>query len=77
MNPHGAQLIFTSHETSLLSENILRPDQVWFTEKSPDTGATSLYSLVRCRPGDPDDPGKEYLMGRFGAVPRIKAGEPV
>ena len=77
VNPHGAQLIFTSHETSLLSENILRPDQVWFTEKSPDTGATSLYSLGKFRPGDYDDPEKEYLLGRFGAVPRIKAGEPV
>ena len=77
MNPHGAQLIFASQETSLLSDNILRPDQVYFTQKCPDTGATSLYSLDKFRPGDSDDPGKEYLMGRFGAVPRIKAGEPV
>ena len=77
MNPHGAQLIFTSHETSLLSENILRPDQVYFTEKSPDTEATSLYSLGKFRPGNSDRLEKEYLQGRFGAVPRIKAGEPV
>ena len=77
VNQHGAQLIFASHETSLLSENILRPDQVYFTEKSPDTGATSLYSLDEFRPVDYDDPGKEYLRGKFGAVPRIKAGEPV
>ena len=77
MNPHGAQLIFTSHETSLLSENILRPDQVCFTQKSPDTGATSLYSLDKFRPGDSDALEKEYLKGRFGAVPRIKAGEPI
>ena len=77
VTPHGAQLIFTSHETSLLSENILRPDQVCFTQKSPDTGATSLYSLDKFLPGDSDGLGKEYLMGRFGAVPRIKAGEPV
>ena len=77
VNQHGAQLIFTSHETSLLSENILRPDQVYFTEKSPDTEATSLYSLGKFRPGNSDRLEKEYLQGRFGAVPRIKAGEPV
>ena len=76
-NPHGAQLIFTSHETSLLSENILRPDQVYFTEKTPDTEATSLFSLGKFRPGDSDALEKEYLKGRFGAVPRIKAGEPI
>ena len=76
-NPHGAQLIFTSHETSLLSENILRPDQVCFTQKCPDTGATSFFSLDKFRPGDSDGLGKEYLSGRFGAVPRIKAGEPI
>ena len=77
VNPHGAQLIFTSHETSLLSENILRPDQVYFTEKTPDTEATSLFSLGKFRPGDSDALEKEYLKGRFGAVPRIKTGEPV
>ena len=77
VNPHGAQLIFTSHETSLLSENILRPDQVYFTEKTPDTEATSLFSLGKFRQGDSDALEKEYLKGRFGAVPRIKAGEPI
>lgn len=44
-NPNHAQLIFTIHDTNILSARILRRDQVWFTQKDP-YGATKLYSLA-------------------------------
>jgi AAA15 family ATPase/GTPase len=43
-NPNGAQLIFTTHDTSLLDLTIFRRDQIWFTEKDK-SGASDLYSL--------------------------------
>ncbi len=73
-NPNNAQLIFTTHDTSVLRSDLFRRDQVWFTEK--DTyGATSLYSLAefdksKVRANIPYD--KWYLSGRFGALPLIK-----
>ena len=52
-NPRGAQLIFNSHEASLLGdsreERVLGRDQVWFTEKGPD-GASRLYALSDLSP---------------------------
>ena len=44
LNPKGAQLVFVTHDTSLLSGNLFRRDQVWFAEKDR-SGATDLYSL--------------------------------
>jgi energy-coupling factor transporter ATP-binding protein EcfA2 len=72
-NPHGAQLLFTSHDVSLLGRHLdhrLRRDQVWLTEKSTD-GASRLYPLTeygRVRDGVDDVEGR-YLQGRYGAVP--------
>jgi hypothetical protein len=68
-NPRGAQLLFTSHDTTLL--NHLNRDEVWFTEKS-DGGATKLGSLAefageRVRRSRNIEDG--YLQGRFGALP--------
>jgi uncharacterized protein len=70
-NPHGAQLIFTTHDTSLL--NHLNRDEVWLTEKG-DSGATRLTALAEYG-GDKVrrslNLGKAYLQGRFGAVPEL------
>jgi hypothetical protein len=70
-NPHGAQLIFTTHDTSLL--NYLNRDEVWLTEKG-DNGATSLTALAEYG-GDKVRRSlnieKAYLQGRFGAVPEL------
>ncbi|MFI5955781.1 ATP/GTP-binding protein [Cryptosporangium sp. NPDC051539] len=70
-NPRGAQLIFTSHDTSLL--NHLNRDEVWLTEKGDD-GATSLTALADFG-GDKVRRSlnleKAYLQGRFGAVPEL------
>ncbi|WP_051432988.1 AAA family ATPase [Promicromonospora kroppenstedtii] len=71
-NHTGAQLIFTTHDTFLLSaqsDSMLTPEETWFTEKDGD-GATSLFSLAEF-PTRPDQNfSKRYLDGRYGAIPR-------
>jgi len=69
-NPHGAQLLFTTHDTNLLSPTCVRRDQVWFTEKSP-IGETEAFPLTDFKTRKTDDYEKGYLEGRFGAVPII------
>lgn len=75
-NPLGSQLIFTTHDTNLLDNKLLRRDQIWFTEKD-DTASTDLYSLVEFK----DASGvkvrndrsyeKDYINGRYGAIPYL------
>lgn len=71
VNPRGAQLVFTSHDTSLL--NHLNRDEVWLTEKGDD-GATTLTALAEYG-GDKVRRSlnleRAYLQGRFGAVPEF------
>lgn len=71
-NPKGGQVLFTTHNTHLLNKNLLRRDQVWFTEKSPG-GATEIYSLAdikkKKRPHDDENFERSYLSGRYGAIP--------
>jgi len=67
-NPNGAQLIATTHDTIFLKPDMLRRDQIWFTEKD-DAGATQLYPLTDIRTRKGDNIEKGYLQGRFGAVP--------
>lgn len=68
INKKNAQLIFTTHDTSLLDQSIFRRDQVWFTEKDSDQ-ATNLYPLTDFSPRKNEALEKGYLMGRYGAVP--------
>jgi AAA15 family ATPase/GTPase len=68
-NPRDAQLVFTTHDTSLLSH--LNRDEVWLTEKSDD-GATRLGALAEFageRVRTSVNLEKAYLHGRFGALP--------
>jgi AAA15 family ATPase/GTPase len=69
INKNNAQLIFTTHDTTLLDEEIFRPDQIWFTEK--DNSMTKLYSLLDFRPREDESLQKGYLLGRYGAIPFI------
>ena len=64
------QLIVTSHESTLLEQELLRRDEIWFAEKNP-RGATSLYSLADFRPRKDLRFDKNYLEGRFGAIPLL------
>ena len=68
LNPHGAQLLFTTHDTSLLDRTVFRRDQIWFTEKDRDQ-ATRLYPLSDFSPRETEAWEKGYLIGRYGAVP--------
>ncbi|ARU60606.1 hypothetical protein CBW65_05555 [Tumebacillus avium] len=68
-NPHGAQLIFTTHNTNLLDQRLFRRDQIWFTEKKPETFSTDLYSLCEFVPRQDEDYEAGYLNGRYGAIP--------
>lgn len=75
-NTHNAQLIFTTHDTHLLSKSILRRDQVWFTEKD-ESEQTDLYNLMDVvlpdgsKPRNDNNYEKNYIAGRYGAVPYI------
>ena len=73
-NPKGAQLIFTSHSTNLLDLDLLRRDQIWFTEKGERTAATALFSLYDFSVRKDMKAETGYLIGRFGAIPFIKGG---
>ena len=73
-NPNGAQLIFTSHNTNLLDLDVLRRDQIWFTEKDEQTAATDLFSLYDFSIRKDAKVEKSYLIGRYGAIPFIKGG---
>jgi AAA15 family ATPase/GTPase len=75
INKSGAQLIFTTHDTSLLSLSTFRRDQVYFTEKNNTTGASDLYSLDEFSVRKTDNIEKGYLLGRYGAIPYIRVEE--
>lgn len=70
-NPKNAQLVFTTHETSILNQEVFRRDQIWFCEKDSQQ-ATVLYPLTDFSPRK----GREnlelsYLSGRYGALPYV------
>jgi len=62
------QLIFTTHESVLLDQDIFRQDEIWFAEKDGN-GCTDLYSLSDYREHKTIDIRKGYLEGRYGAIP--------
>lgn len=68
-NASNAQLIFTTHDTSLLQDkSLFRRDQIWFTEKD-EMQASSLYALAEFSPRKNEAIEKAYLQGRYGAIP--------
>lgn len=76
-NPNNAQLVFTTHETSVLSQAIFLRDQIWFCEKN-DAKETQVIPLTDYRPRK----GREnleaaYLSGKYGALPYVKKIRPV
>ena len=75
-NPNGAQLIFTTHDTNLLSSKIFRRDQIWFIEKDK-TESSDLYCLAEFKDAEGvkvrNDRSfeKDYIQGRYGAIPYL------
>jgi len=73
-NRTNAQLIFASHDTTLLTPKMFRRDQIWFAEKD-QYGASDLYSLVEMKGVRKEARfGKDYIQGKYGAIPFI--GDP-
>ena len=78
INKNYAQLIFTTHDTWQLSNQLLRRDEIWFVEKD-ERGVSSLYSLAdfvdedggRIRKDESYE--KNYMVGKYGAIPMLKA----
>ncbi|PBQ31663.1 hypothetical protein CNR22_07735 [Sphingobacteriaceae bacterium] len=62
------QIIFTTHESNLLDQDIFRQDEIWFTEKDKN-GCTDLYSLSDFKEHNTIDIRKGYLNGRYGSIP--------
>lgn len=67
-NPGKAQLIFSTHDTGMLTGGTLRRDQIWFVEKDK-SGASSIYPLSDFKVRSTDNFEKGYKDGRFGAAP--------
>jgi len=65
------QLVFTTHDTTLLTQKILRRDQVWFMEKDAQN-ATQIYPLSDYSPRDNEAVERGYLNGRYGGIPFLK-----
>ena len=69
-NQYGAQLLFTTHDATLLDKSFLRHDQFWFTEKDA-TGQSTLSSLIEYSSHEDKSLMQNYLSGIYGAIPHI------
>ncbi len=63
--------MFTTHDTTLLSQHLLRRDQVWFMEKD-EAQSTKLYPLSDFSPRENEAVERGYLNGRYGGIPFLK-----
>lgn len=72
VNTRGAQLVFTTHDTSILNQEVFRRDQIWFCEKDASK-STRLYPLTDFSPRKGrEDLEVGYLAGRYGALPYLR-----
>ena len=74
INKKNAQLIFSTHDTNLLSLDLFRRDQIWFAEKDIKKGATDIYPLDDFSVRKTENIQKGYLNGRYGAIPFVATG---
>ncbi len=74
-NPNGAQLIFSTHDTTLLDQELFRRDQIWFVEKQPEA-CTKLFPLTDFSPRNDEVLERWYLRGRYGALPLLNQTKP-
>ena len=80
LNKNHAQLVFTSHDTWQMSNQLLRRDEIWFTKKD-EKGLSTLYSLAdfedeegtRIRKDESYE--KNYMIGKYGAIPKLNSIE--
>ncbi len=71
VNSNGAQMLFTTHDSSLLDQDLFRRDQVWLAEKCD--GASTFFSLADIRPPIRNTESflRNYLTGRYGGTPHL------
>src|SRR5439155_5216535 len=73
VNTKGAQLLFTTHDSTLLDPELFRRDQIWLVEKRQ--GASEFFSLydfnTEERPRNTEAFQRNYLAGRYGGVPQF------
>lgn len=73
-NPKCAQLVFTSHDATLLGsfdgEEVLERDQIWFAEKD-DQGTSVIYPLSDFKPRKDENRQRRYLNGNYGGIPDL------
>ena len=67
----SGQLIYTTHDTTLLDEKYVRRDQIWFVDKN-EAGESSLYSLSEFGFRNECSFETDYLSGRYGGIPNLK-----
>ena len=65
------QLIYTTHDTTLMDKQYMRRDQIWFTDKN-SAGESSIYSLAEFKIRNDKSFGKDYLSGVYGGIPILK-----
>ena len=70
-NPKGAQLIFTSHETSIISKDFMHKDQIWFIER-PNNQHTKLTPMSDFKVREMGAFQRAYLGGKYGAIPNVR-----
>ena len=78
-NPKDAQLIYTTHDVINLKKENFRRDEIWFVEKNKEN-VSELYSLVEYKVENTkvrNDASydKDYLLGKYGALPILKEFE--
>ena len=77
VNAKGAQLVFSTHDTSILNRDVFRRDQVWFCERNARQ-ETALSPLTDFRPRKGiENLERSYLSGRYGAVPHFRHFRPI
>lgn len=64
----NVQLLFTTHESSIMDQNLFRRDEIWFVERDGNN-CSSIYSLDRFKERYDKKLSKSYLEGRYGAIP--------
>lgn len=75
-NLNCAQLIFSTHDASLLSSHLFRRDQIWFTEKDARE-CTDVFNMMQivlpdgAKPRGDGNIGRNYISGRYGGIPYI------
>lgn len=65
-----AQIIFSTHDTSLMGADLFRRDQIWFTQLKNEDRSTDLYSLAELKNvRKTENIEKGYVNGKYGAIP--------